>query len=182
MLKSIESTDININKLAAVFASLAFWTAGLIGTAGFIRQTNNVIPFAVLLTVQLLAALNDIKSMTISAKITIPAFIAGGGIMLLTGKFLEGAAGACAAFVLLKLLMVISRNQIGGGDLAIMTVTGFYTGIGAFFSILFTSVVLAGIYSVAFILIGRVNKKTEIPFAPFILAATALLILLNYLC
>jgi leader peptidase (prepilin peptidase)/N-methyltransferase len=77
----------------------------------------------------------------------------------------------------MKLLILVSKRQVGGGDLALMTVTGFFTGVNAFFSILFVSIVLTGMYSLLLIFVKKGNRKTEIPFAPFILLATVILVL-----
>ncbi len=180
MEKVIETGNTKLRKLTAAIVCIVIWTAGTIVTVNFFNISKQSIAIEVLLVVQLLAALWDIKSMTIPLKITVPSIFAGLAIMSSTGKILEGTATAIASFILMKLLSIISRNQVGGGDIAIMTVTGLYTGISTLISILFTSVTIAGLFSVAFIVSGKANKKTEIPFAPFILAATVLLVLIGY--
>ncbi|WP_024833970.1 prepilin peptidase [Ruminiclostridium josui] len=167
-------------KLAASIICTVIWILGTIVTVFFINKSKVAVAIEVLLVVQLLAALWDINSMTIPVKITVPAILTGVGIMALTGRILEGMAALTISFIIMKLLAVISRNQIGGGDVAIMTVTGLYTGISTLISILFTSVTLAGIFSAIFIVSRKAHKKMEIPFAPFILSATVLLILIGY--
>ncbi|ACL74892.1 prepilin peptidase [Ruminiclostridium cellulolyticum] len=180
MQKVIKIENKKIRKFTTAMICVVIWIAGIVGTVGFIYKSKLPAAIGVLLTVQLLAALWDIKSMTIPAKITVPAMVAGAVIVALTGEFLEGTAAAVLSFILMKLLAIISRNQVGGGDIAIMTVTGLYTSIGALISILFASVTLSGVFSVIFIISGKADKKTEIPFAPFILTATVLLTLSGY--
>ncbi len=181
MERVLEKKNINLRKLTAAIFCIVVWTAGTIKTAGFLNMSKMAAAIEVLLIVQLLAALWDINDMTIPLKITVPAMSAGVGIVALTGRFSEGMAASIVAFILMKLLTIISRNQVGGGDIAIMTVTGLYTGIGTLISVLFTAVTLAGIFSTIFILCGKAHKKTEIPFAPFILSATVMLILIGYI-
>ena len=180
MKKVIETNNIKLRKLTSAIICIVIWTAGTVITVGFFNMSKQSVAIEVLLIVQLLAALWDIKSMTIPLKITAPAILTGVGIMSVTGRIIEGTAAAIVSFILMKLLSIISRKQVGGGDIAIMTVTGLYTGISTLISILFTSVTLAGLFSVIFIVSKKANKKTEIPFAPFILAATVLLVLIGY--
>lgn len=180
MERVLEKKNINLRKLIAAIICIVIWTAGTIKTAGFLNMSKMAAATEVLLIVQLLSALWDINDMTIPVRITVPAMLAGVGVMALTGRISEGMAASIVAFMLMKLLTIISRNQVGGGDIAIMTVTGLYTGISTLISILFTSVTLAGLFSAIFIVSGKAHKKTEIPFAPFILCATVMLILMGY--
>jgi leader peptidase (prepilin peptidase)/N-methyltransferase len=180
LIKAI-SSKLWERKVRYAILCTVIWIAGISCIAGFVPKDGKLVGTAVLLVVQLLAALNDIKNRTISPKLTIPALFIGTGIMTVTGRVAEGSAGATAAFVLMILLVFISRHQIGGGDVMLMTVTGMYVGIAALFSILFGAVILAGVYSLSLIFTKRAGKKTEIPFAPFILTATAVMVSLNYL-
>ncbi len=180
MEKIIDSKNIKFRKLTAAIICIVFWTAGSIVTVGFFNMSKHSVTIEVLLIIQLLAALWDINNMIIPFKITVPAIFAGVGIMSITGRILEGMTATIVSFLLMKLLAIISRNQVGGGDIAIMTVTGLYTGISTLICILFTSVTIAGLFSAIFIISGKAHKKTEIPFAPFILTATVMLILVGY--
>ncbi len=180
MEKIIDSKNIKFRKLTATIICIVFWTAGSIVTVGFFNMSKQSVAIEVLLIIQLLAALWDINNMIIPFKITVPAIFAGVGIMAITGRVLEGMTATIVSFLLMKLLAIISRNQVGGGDIAIMTVTGLYTGISTLICILFTSVTVTGLFSAIFIISGKAHKKTEIPFAPFILAATVMLILIGY--
>ncbi|EPR08280.1 prepilin peptidase [Ruminiclostridium papyrosolvens] len=179
MERIIERKNIKLRKFTAAIICIVVWTIGSIVTVGFLNKSKVAVAIEVLLIVQLLAAIWDINNMTIPAKITVPAILAGVGIMAFTGRILEGMAALIVSFILMKLLAIISRNQVGGGDVAIMTVTGLYTGISTLISTLFTSVTLAGLFSAIIIVSGKAHKKTEIPFAPFILAATVMLILIG---
>ncbi len=134
----------------------------------------------ILLTIQLISSISDLYSKTIPLKLMFFGLIAGLLLFIFfykTSALIMCTLGGIIAFALTKLLIIISRRQVGGGDLALMTVTGFFSGIDSFLSILFISVILAGIYSLFLIFIKKENKKAEIPFAPFVLLATVICVL-----
>lgn len=134
----------------------------------------------ILLTVLLLAALHDLYDRTIPYLLTMSALATGIVLYGVSGEnMIRSALGCIIAFFVMKILMFFSKSQLGGGDAALITVSGLYTGITGFLQILFTSFVLAGIFSILLILIKRVDSKTDIPFAPFILAGTAILAFLK---
>ncbi len=128
-----------------------------------------------LLTMQLIASINDLYNKTIPLKLIISGSIIGLLIFIVFNKsnaLIICLFGGVTAFALMKLLILISKRQVGEGDLALMTATGFYAGINNFFSILFISIVLTGLYSLFLVFTKKGDRKTEIPFAPFVLLAT----------
>ena len=133
-----------------------------------------------LLTMQLISSINDLYNKTIPLILIILGSIAGLLIFIVfcgTDAMMNCLLGGVTAFALMKLLILISKKQVGDGDLALMAATGFFAGINTFFSILFISIVLTGLYSLFLVLIKKGNWKTEIPFAPFILLATVICVL-----
>lgn len=133
-----------------------------------------------LVTIQLISSITDLYNRTIPLKLLIFSLIVGFlmiGIFYKTNTFLNCILGGVAAFLVMYLLILISKKQVGGGDLALMTVTGFFAGINIFFSILFVSIILTGMYSLFLVLMKKGSKRTEIPFAPFILLGTVILVL-----
>lgn len=143
-----------------------------------------LLTMVVIITIHLLAALSDIYNRIIPLKLTLSALVIGILIYVIfynTKVGLNYILAGFFAFIIVKILIVITKSQIGGGDLALMTVTGLFVGVASFFSILFIAILLSGIYSVILLLIKKVDKKTEIPFAPFILLATMFLVLTNVL-
>lgn len=175
------------NKLVKnpVPAVLCIFVWGLSAAAVFrnsdIKTSEPVI--LMLLTIQLISSVIDICTKTIPFKLTAFSVFAGCLLHIIFEQkymiFTYLLSGA-ASFALMKLIVLISKNQVGGGDLALMTVTGLFVGFAYFLSILFTSVVLAGLYSFVMMLFKRAAGNTEIPFAPFVLCGTAITILINY--
>ena len=77
---------------------------------------------------------------------------------------------------------LISRGQIGAGDVKLYAITGLYMGIAGFVNVMIYSVFIAGIFSSVLLLINFIRKKTKIsdtakitiPMAPFIFLGVSL--------
>ncbi len=132
----------------------------------------------VLLVIQLIAAISDLSTGLIPLWLVLSAFVLGMLIILIfegTSNIKEHILGGVLSFFIFAFFMVLTGGQIGGGDLLLFTVTGFFLGLSMIPGILFLSIVLTGMFSVFLIVFKKTGLKTEIPFAPFILLATALL-------
>ncbi|KAB3537361.1 prepilin peptidase [Alkaliphilus pronyensis] len=70
------------------------------------------------------------------------------------------------------LIAIISKGAMGGGDIKLMAVLGFWFGIKEVVLITFLSFLIGGILSLVFILLKLKEKKDFIPFGPFIVVAT----------
>ncbi|QNU65687.1 prepilin peptidase [Ruminiclostridium herbifermentans] len=161
---------------------LIIWITAVLYGLIYIKAVLDTIVFISLVTIQLVASINDLYSKAIPLKLIFIGIFMGYAVFL---WFSHGDAiwnhvlGGAAAFLVMALFIMLSKGQIGGGDLWLMTLTGFFTGINSFLSILFISIILAGIYSIMLLLAKKANRRTEIPFAPFIMIATVILMLNN---
>ncbi len=136
---------------------------------------------SVILIVQLIAAIVDIKGKVIPICLIIAALLIGISFLyvsyvckvdLIVKNHLSGGLGA---FIIITVLVFLSKGQIGTGDLMLLTVTGFYTGLSMAILIICLSILISGAYSTFLLIARRGSKNTEIPFAPFILMATIIL-------
>ncbi|WP_051572248.1 prepilin peptidase [Ruminiclostridium cellobioparum] len=133
---------------------------------------------AVLLVIQLIAAISDLSTGLIPLWLVFPAFVLGMLIILIfdgNSSMLGHILGGVLSFFIFAFFMVLTRGQIGGGDLLLFALTGFFLGFSMIPGILFLSIILSGMFSVFLIVFKKTGLKTEIPFAPFILLATAIL-------
>ncbi len=90
---------------------------------------------------------------------------------------IETAAGAFALFLLIYLL---SRGGMGFGDVEFFGALAlFLTPFSAVFAILIASVV-ALIWAIPQLLSHKANKKTKVPFGPFLAIGTAVAMFLNF--
>lgn len=82
-------------------------------------------------------------------------------------SYLTASMAVCLAGMLL--LSFFSRRGIGFGDVKLFALLGFWIGLKETYFILFYSILLAAIVGVLLMGMKRWNRKTRIPFAPFIL-------------
>jgi len=182
MIKLSESFD-NVlikNNIMAMAFCFGTWVVAILFLLSHMEMGIAATSTFLLVTVQFISSINDIYSRTIPIKFIIFVLTIGMlifGVFYKTNSLLNFIAGGVFAFVVMYLLLLISKKQVGGGDLALMTVTGFFAGINTFFSILFVSIVLTGMYSLILVVTKKGNNETEIPFAPFILLGTVILVL-----
>ena len=182
MIKILSDIDNGLIKKNIVPMVFCFGAWG-IATLFLLRYMELKVPAIItflLLTFQFISSMYDLYSRTIPIKLMIIALIVGlliFGLLYKTNALINCVLGGVVAFGVMKLLIVISKRQVGGGDLFLMTVTGFFSGLNSFLNILFISIVLAGVYSLILVFTKKGNRKTEIPFAPFILLATVVLVI-----
>lgn len=78
----------------------------------------------------------------------------------------------------LFLLWAITRGKgIGLGDVKLMVPVGLVAGVSGTISILFFAFSLGAIIGLSLIATGRANRKTAIPFGPFLAGATMFILL-----
>lgn len=77
------------------------------------------------------------------------------------------SGGICSGAVLF-LAYVISRHEIGIGDVKLFIVMGLYLGVGVTYFALLLSLILAAVYSIFHLLTGRLKAKDEIAFGPYV--------------
>ena len=92
---------------------------------------------------------------------------------------ISAGAGMIFSGGMFLICYVIDRGGIGAGDVKLLAVLGYWMGVGAVFTVIFLTVLLAAVYSGAGLLLRKVRLKQEMPFAPFVLAGTILTMMLG---
>lgn len=87
------------------------------------------------------------------------------------------AAGILAVAALLCRL--IASGSVGFGDVKLLIILGFYAGMNSIMGIMIITFLCVFVVSVVLLLLKKVNRKSVIPFAPFILAGTILAVILT---
>lgn len=122
----------------------------------------------------------DIKSKSIPIWYPAAGFAPGITLKLFEGNFsVLQTAGGCAVGILLLILAFISKNAIGKGDGLMFVVTGVFTGLIGNVILLFASLSIAALTLSVMIFAKKINKKSLIPFVPFMLAGYDMLLLVN---
>lgn len=76
------------------------------------------------------------------------------------------------------LCKLVSPRAVGFGDVKLLIILGIYTGIDLAVEILIYTFAVMFIIAVALLALKKANRKTVLPFAPFLLAGTILTFLL----
>ncbi|GEK89322.1 leader peptidase (prepilin peptidase) / N-methyltransferase [Alkalibacterium putridalgicola] len=82
--------------------------------------------------------------------------------------FWNSLAGAGGAFLLVFLIILISKGGMGIGDLKYYTLFGFVFGLGHFLLLFFLSTLYGALAGGIMMKVKKLGRKTKIPFGPYI--------------
>ena len=88
-------------------------------------------------------------------------------------------AGLIIVFIILVIISFIARGGLGMGDVKVMSMLGFYTGITMALYSMTIGVFCCFFYCIYLISVKKADKKYEIPFGPFILIGLVLSIFIR---
>jgi leader peptidase (prepilin peptidase)/N-methyltransferase len=83
------------------------------------------------------------------------------------GSLLSGMAVG----LVLLILALLSDGRIGEGDGVLLIVTGIYLGLEGNLELLFSGLLLCGLWALALLVFRKKKRQDTIPFVPFLLAA-----------
>ena len=163
------------------FAGIAWWAL-----AGGIPTENEIALGLALLALIYLAAISvaltmiDLDTHTLPNRIVLPAYIVGavllGASSLIIGDWealIRAAIGMAALYVAYFIMLLAYPGGMGFGDVKLAGVLGLYLawfGWGPLAVGAFAAFVLGGIFSILMLLLRKVNRKSGIPFGPWMLA------------
>lgn len=91
------------------------------------------------------------------------------------------SAIAAAALLLVSLLCRLALpKSVGFGDVKLLALMGFFLGLEGIWGAVFFTMLTAFFVSLGLLLAKKVNRKSEIPFAPFLLVGTIVASFLTY--
>lgn len=172
------------------FAMIALWVfeggavEGDLFDSGPLAAWGMLCALAALLylaAISIALTLIDLDTHTLPNKIVLPAYLVGGVLIaaasILTGDIdaLIRAAIAMAVLFVAYLLLALfypGGSGMGLGDVKLAGVLGLYLGWLGWGSVLigaFGAFVLGGIFSLGLLALRRVNRKSGIPFGPWML-------------
>ena len=80
----------------------------------------------------------------------------------------DSVIGAALGFGLLYLIAIISNGGMGGGDIKLYGVIGYVLGVKGFFLSFILASLFGALFGLFAMILGKMKRKTPIPFAPFI--------------
>jgi leader peptidase (prepilin peptidase)/N-methyltransferase len=166
------------------FATVALWQLPAIlaaTTAPTVAAAiAELVAFLYLAGVSVALALIDLDTHTLPNVIVLPSYLVAIGLLglssVLAGDYvalIDGAIGLAALFALYLLLAFIYPGGMGLGDVKLAGLLGFYLaylGWGPLIVGAFAAFALGGLFAVALMLVRRVDRKSGIPFGPWMLS------------
>lgn len=82
---------------------------------------------------------------------------------------LRSVIAAVALLIVSLICRLVVPNSIGYGDVKLLMVMGFFLEVDGVWGVIFCTMIVAFVVSLMLVITKRANRKTEIPFAPFLL-------------
>ena len=176
---------------AVFFWIVAWWAlSGAVSTSSTTETVGLVVTlvaFLYLASVSVALAMIDLDTHTLPNRIVLPAYPVA-AMLLTAGALLAGSpdrlltawVGAASLFGVYLILALARPGGMGLGDVKLAGLLGMYLGwlgwaplaVGAFSAFL-----LGGLFSLVLVITRRANRKSGIPFGPWMLAGAWLGIL-----
>jgi leader peptidase (prepilin peptidase)/N-methyltransferase len=167
--------------LVAGATSVLWWIA-----AQRFEEDLTVLGFGILIAVGLRLMLIDIDTHLLPSSIMYRAIAVAIPLLTLaaftddTGSISTMFLGALIMWVLMKTLEVLSRGDLGGGDVRLALLLGLYTGWLSLEHVAIAVVAgfaAAGLFALVLVVLRRAGRRTHIAFGPFLIAGALLAVL-----
>ena len=80
---------------------------------------------------------------------------------------------------ILLVTSLVSKGGVGMGDVKLVSCTGMLIGIERMISVLIVSFITSALFGIFLMLIKRFNRKSSLPFAPFVLLGVVFTLLIT---
>jgi leader peptidase (prepilin peptidase)/N-methyltransferase len=169
---------------------LAVLSGLLCGLLATIFDADPLLPaFLYLAMMGVLLGAIDARHKLLPNRLVLPFLLGALGLLgianLISGAWLQllgGLAGGAAMFAVYLIMALIKPGGIGMGDVKLAAVVGLYAGylgLKAWLLVLVGAFVLNAVAIVVLMLARVLNRKSEIPFGPSMIAATLLVPLVS---
>jgi len=88
-----------------------------------------------------------------------------------TGPITQSVLGIVVGFGLVAAIAVISRGGMGMGDAKLLALIGSFLGWQTVFYVLFWASVIGAVVGITYLYVTKQDRKTPIPFGPFLAVA-----------
>jgi len=179
---AVRSTEFSLVIILVAGASSVLWWIA----AQRFEEDLTVLGFGILIAVGLRLMLIDIDTHLLPSNIVYRSIAVAVPLLVLTafndptGSITTMFLGAIIMWVLMKTLEVLSRGDLGGGDVRLALLLGLYTG---WLSLEHVAIAVvagfagAGLFALALVVLRRAGRRTHIAFGPFLIAGALLAVL-----
>ena len=176
------STEFPLILFLVVCASSVLWWI----VAQRFEEDLTVLGFGFLIAVGVRLMLIDIDTHLLPSSILYRAIALAIPLLVLaafndpTGSIATMFLGALIMWALMKTLEVLSRGDLGGGDVRLALLLGLYTGWLSLEHVaiaVVTAFTVAGLFALALVVLRRAVRRTHIAFGPFLIAGALFAVL-----
>ncbi|MHB0859131.1 MAG: prepilin peptidase [Anaerolineae bacterium] len=97
---------------------------------------------------------------------------AAGQVSPVVAAMLSQLLGGVAAFAIFLIIWLIAPQGMGAGDVKLAAFAGIVVAFSGAIMAVLASFVLGGVVAAVLLLSGKANRKTALPFAPFLVITT----------
>lgn len=165
--------------VGVLFASVA-WLTLATSTAPLPATLAVLVAFLHFAAISVVLTLIDLDTHRLPDAIVLPSYLVAGGLLTLAcalgaewSRLLGAGIGMAILYTFYFVIRLVRPDGMGGGDVKLAGVVGIYLGWlgwGALAVGAFAAFLLGGVFGVALIALGRADKRSAIPFGPWILA------------
>ena len=151
-----------VELLTAVLFLFAYLELGL---------TLNLLLALIFISLSITVTFTDLIFMRIPNKVVLFGSIVAFPFIIYNAHFYQSTLGALIGGGFLLLIAIISRGNMGGGDIKLAFMQGLYLGISNTIVMLILSFIISGVISLLLIALKIKGHKDAIPFGPFLASA-----------
>ena len=167
-----------------LFCLVGWWAlAGELSIAsppgGTVALVLTLVAFLYLAAISIALSMIDLDTHKLPNKIVLPGYVVGvallGAASILSAEYdalVRGGIGLAAMFAAYLLMTLAYPGGMGFGDVKLAGVLGFYLawlGWGELLVGAFGAFILGGVFSIALLALRKANRKSGIPFGPWML-------------
>lgn len=137
--------------------------------------------YMILISILLITSIVDLKTKIIPDKLIILGIALGILMMFLNHglSIISPLLGFVISGGIIAVISIITKGAIGIGDAKLFACIGIFLGLQSTLGIMMLSTIISGLTGLILLTFKIANRKTTLPFAPFILAATIFVIVVN---
>ena len=165
-----------------VVVAVVIFSVVFILISAFIENWAVVVAAWVLSFGLITASWIDVHTHQLPRKLSYATFGAGLPLLVIAAivendlsRIVSSVLGVVVATALIGFLYWIGRGAMGGGDVRLAPVIGLYAGwisVQTVMLAVVTSFFLAAIFALALLIVGRANRRDDMPLGPFLACGT----------
>ncbi|MDP4183067.1 MAG: A24 family peptidase [Bacillota bacterium] len=138
-----------------------------------VSDLYELLSFSTFSSIMLAISLEDFKSREVNNKIIIVTIILGVLCNLIrnnTSCLIVSILSFCIIGIVFIILYRVSNGGIGAGDVKLLACSGLFLGPFELISTIVIALVFTFLISIILLALKKINRKSMLPFAPFLLA------------